>query len=312
MSANTMFAMLSDGIFNDISIRPLAKYNRCDIKTSLIRKLPLILELYETVTEIRLIIDEPIPVWPQMLPHQMRLFHDIKSLIITCQAGTRMRPNMLPDNLWLIFPNLTRINSYDTNIPPDNLQGLNLSVFHIEYSKSRLKSVKPRIQEIIDAITQMTTLTNISISTDYPATITDALFANNPGFQKVWINDISVNNIPSITNCRDLITFKLIIDILANPYVLDLPNINEGVIEFPPSNSAGNTQTILDDIFTKPLFTTFTNYVLLQKIDNVIINKEGENYKQTAKKYNIQEYTNEPRRIYFNTRTTQRKTIPLP
>jgi hypothetical protein len=309
MSANSMFAMLSDGIFNHISIRPLAKYMRCDIKTSIIHKLPLILELYETVTEIKLIIDEPIPVWPQMLPHQMRLFHDIKSLFITCQAGIRMRPNMLPDNLWLIFPNLTRIYSYDTYIPPDNLQGLNLSVFHIEYSKSRLKSVKPRIQEIIDAITSMTTLTTISISTGYPVTIQDALFANNPGFKNIWINDIVVNNIPSITNCSDLRKFKLIIDISTNPYILDLQNINEGDIEFPESKLP---RSISDDIFNKPLFTTFTNYVLLQKIDNVIINKEGDNYKHTAQKYTIQEYTNEHLCIYFNTRTTQRKTITLP
>ena len=298
MSANTMFAKLSDGVFRDISIRTQAQYKRCDIKTSLIRKLPLILELYETITEIYLIIDEPLPVWPQMTPHQMRLFEDIKTLIINSLAPTRMRPNMLPDNLWLIFPNLTRINSYDTYIPPDNLQNLNLSVFHITYGKCKPKSTKPRIQEIINAITQMTTLTNISIESDYPATITDALFANNPGLTNVWINDIAVDNIPSITNCHGLKVFKLVIDILSNPYILELPNIDRGILCFPDVKP-GTQQVLPDDIFTKPLFTTNPKDIGFENMTNISINKDGANYRNFAEKIKIIRTYHDNTWIYF-------------
>ena len=289
---------LSNGLLADINIRPGGKYKSCEIKTSAIHKLPLILELYETITEIKLVIDEPLPVWPQMLPHQMRLFHDIKTLIINSSGKTRMRPNMLPDNLWLIFPNITRINSYGTYIPVDNLQGLTVSIFHITYGKITPKSTKPQIQEIINAITQMTTLTNISISTDYPATITDELFANSPELTNVWINDITLDNIPSITNCRELKVFKLVIDILANPYILELPNIDRGILQFPDVKTK-TKQAIPDDIFAKPLFSTNPNSIVFENIETINIDKEGANYKILAENYKVR---NHPTCIYFDSR----------
>jgi hypothetical protein len=287
---------LSNGIFANINIRPGGQYESCQIKTSLIHKLPLILELYETIKEIHLIIDVPLPVWPQMTPHQMRLFHDIKTLIINSLVPTRMRPNMLPDNLWLIFPNLTQINSYETYIPPDNLLNLNLTVFKIAYKKIKPKTTKPQIQEIINAISQMTTLTIICISTDYPANITDELFSNNSGLTNVWINNIPMDNIPSITNCRELKVFKLIINILTNPYILELSNIINCTISFP-NIKLGTQQVLPDDIFTKPLFTTTD--IGLENMTNISINKEGINYRNFAEKYKLIEDHNDHTWVYF-------------
>ena len=279
---------LCDGTYNNTSIRTNASYKECEIKTSQIQKLPLILELYETITTIKLIIDESLPVWPQLLPHQLQLFREIKTLIIQSQVATQMRADMIPDNIWLLFPNLTELNCYDTYIPPYNLQSLNLSIFNLSYSKLKNKKqtakIKPRIQEIISAVEQMTTLTYISIETDYPAVIADTLFANNPGLIHVLIKDIVVNNIPSITNCLELQVLTLIIDIQTNPYILELQNLDRLIIYQPPNQQG---QIILpDDIFAKPVFTTCkTNFILVGNPVSYQIDKAGPNYIKLADKH---------------------------
>jgi hypothetical protein len=275
MSVKPTPIIVREGAAKNARIQTNSGYQECEIKSSQIQKLPLILELYETITSIKLILDEPLPFWPQFLPHQQRLFQNIKTLIITSHRKTKMRENTVPDNIWLIFPNLTQLNCYDTYMPADNLQYLNLSIFHLTYKKFAKKTMKPKIQEIISAIEQMTTLKSIFIDSPYPAKITDSLFANNPGLTNVWINDIVLDNIPSISLCSELKELKLVINILNNPYILELKNMNNVIIEFPTNDLSGIT--LPDDLFARPIFTTFKDYLYI-KLENYIINTTGSNY----------------------------------
>jgi len=282
MSVKSPPIILREGTAKNARIQTNSGYQECEIKSSQIQKLPLILELYETITTVRLTLDVPLPIWPQFLPHQQRLFQNIKTLIINSRRKTKMRENTVPDNIWLIFPNLTQLNCYDTYIPADNLQYMNLSIFHLPYHKFAIRTMKPKIQEIINAIEQMTTLTNISICSHYPAKISDSLFANNPGLTNVWI-DIVVDNIPSISLCSELTELKLVINILTNPYILELKNINKVIIEFPTNDLSDIT--IPDEIFAKPIFTTFKASLYITNLKNYIINTTAPNYLNLVSMY---------------------------
>ena len=106
----------------------------CIIRTSQINKLPLILELYDSIISLKLVVDEPLPVFPQFSQRQLNMFKNITSLDIESLHKYRMRPNTIPDNIWLVFPNITGLVCHHTYIPLDILYDSN-------YKKMLLKTL---------------------------------------------------------------------------------------------------------------------------------------------------------------------------
>lgn len=267
------FIKLRDGD-RDINIPYSVNCSRCIIRTSQIKKLPLILELYDSIISLNLVVDEPLPVFPQFLQHQLNMFRNITSLEIESLYKSRMYPNTIPDNIWAVFPNITCLCCYYIYIPLDNLNTLELSKFSIKYKKLPTQKMKAHIQDIFNVVEQMNTLTEISISSYYNIIVSDSLFRNNPGLVEISLWDCSIlDNIPSIINCKDLKRLNCKIDIFKNPYILDIPNLYFASIK-TNINKYENIE-IPDYIFAKPIFTTIERSIYLHVNIQNIINQNG-------------------------------------
>ena len=249
--------------------------SRCIIRTSQIKKLPLILELYDSIISLNLVVDEPLTVFPQFTQHQLNMFKNITSLEIESLYKSQMYPNTIPDNIWVVFPNITCLCCHYIYIPLDNLNTLELSKFSINYKKLPTKKMKEHIQDIFNVVEQMTTLTEISITSYCNIIVSDSLFSNNPGLVNVsiWGAGSILDNIPSIINCKDLKRLICNIDIFKNPYILDISNLKFASIK-TNCDKYENIE-IPDYIFAKPIFTTIESDIYFSVNIENIINQNG-------------------------------------
>lgn len=223
-------------------------YTHCEITTSRFDKLQYMLGLYDTINAITLIIDTPQQDWKIT-----RSYDSIKHLRIHARTKFIDRADVLPENIWLMFPNLETIITDDVYIPDVNLDALqHLNTFRLIYGPPRIKKTDTKIEEIIQVLTNMTTLIDIQILSDQKCHIPDEIFQNNTGLKYVDFNRNTISeNIPSILNCRKLTRMCINIDLLNNPYILELSGLEQVEI-----NDYSDTP-VPDEIFAKPVFANF-------------------------------------------------------
>lgn len=272
-SASSSYAKLSIG--NDNPCKCIwfdTAFTKCQIATSKIAKLEHILELYDDITALVLVVDCPLSDWKITRP-----LDGIKHLYLDARAKFCDRPDVLPENIWLMFPNLETLITKNVFLPVDNLNTLqNLNAFRLIHGASKIKKQDNKIQEIVQILANMTTLIDLQIISEHPCQIPDELFQNNPGLKYIDFYSKAVcNNIPSIANCRELCWMGIKIDILANPYILELSGLCQVYIM-----DHDNDEPIPDEIFAKPVFTSARISSLLQVVyENVLrINASGPNY----------------------------------
>lgn len=248
-------------------IRLDTTYTKCKLKASNIDKLTHILGLYDTVEALDLTIDEPPENWKITRPYDT-----IKHICLDAKTKFCNRPNILPDNFWLMFPNLETIILLQVFIPVDNLDTLtNLTTFRLSCWKSKIKKTELKIQEIVRVLANMTTLTDIQIVCEQKCYIPDELFQNNAQLKYInFFQNVSCHNIPSILNCRELRRMCIKINVLTNPYILELTNMEQfKIVDIPLLETDDHSQNqmllseempdgpkILDVLFDKPIFTT--------------------------------------------------------
>ncbi len=230
-------------------IRFDTSYTHCNIKTSHFDKLQHILGLYDTIDAITLFIDEPPQNWKITRP-----LDSIKHICLDAHTKFCNRPNVLPENFWLMFPNLETIIVLLVFIPVANLDTLqNLNTFRLIHRYSKIKKHDTKIQEIIQTLANMNTLTDIQIKSMKRCNIPDELFQNNPGLKYIEFDyNTFADNIPSILNCRELLWMSIKIDLLANMYILDLTNLEQ----FKIKDYVNDTHKIPDEVFSRSIFTT--------------------------------------------------------
>ena len=249
-------------------------YTKCELITSKIDKLPHILGLYDTIEALELTVDGQPQTWKITRP-----LDTIKYLSLKARTAFRNRPEMLPENFWLMFPNLEAIITEDVFLPVANLDALlNLNTCHLTYGVSKVKKTTSKVNELIQVLTNMTTLTDLKIHSHEECHIPDELFQNNPNLQFIsFYGRTRTDNIPSILNCNTLRKLRIAINLVDNQYILELSNLEAFLI-----NLIGSDQ-IPDDFFAKPIFMTCTTKLgnLHSGYDGSIINPGGEN----AKKY---------------------------
>jgi hypothetical protein len=224
------------------------QYTHCEISTSRFDKLQHMLGLYDTITAVTIVIDCPIGEWKITKP-----LDSIKHLRIHARTKFCGRQEVLPENIWLMFPNLETIITDDVYIPDANLDTLqNLNTFRLIYGPPRTKKSDPKVQDIIQVISNMTTLIDLQILSSQQCHIPDEIFQNNPGLKYIDFNRNTVSdNIPSMMNCRELTRMCINIDVLNNPYILELSGLEQVEI-----NDYSNTP-VPDEIFAKPVFADF-------------------------------------------------------
>ena len=167
-------------------------YTKCELSTSKINKLPHILGLYDTIEALILTIDEPQQNWKITRPYDT-----IKHLWLKAQKKYCNRPEVLPDNFWLMFPNLETIITEEVFCPVANLDALqNLNTFLLTWGCSKVKKTNSRVQEIVQVLANMNTLTDIKISSSQECHIPDELFQNNI-LELVNLEAFVINNIGS-------------------------------------------------------------------------------------------------------------------
>jgi len=250
-------------------IRFDTEFTKCQIATSKIAKLEHILALYEDIEALVLVVDCPLNEWKITRP-----LDRIKHLYLDARTKFCDRPDVLHENIWLMFPNLETLITTNVFLPVDNLDTLqNLNTFRLIHGPSKIKKQDNKIQEIIQILTNMTTLIDLQILSDHPCQIPDELFQNNTGLKYIDLARCVVcDNIPSIANCQDLCWMGIGIDISTNPYILELSGLDQVFII-----DTFNDEPIPDEIFAKPIFTTAKISSMLQT-DNSRINASGTNY----------------------------------
>jgi hypothetical protein len=120
----------------------------------------------------------------------------------------------------------------------------------------------------------MSTLTDLKIHSSEECHIPDELFQNNPNLQFIsFYGQTKTDNIPSIVSCRQLKKLRIVINLVDNPYILELSNLEAFII-----NIIGSVQ-IPDEFFAKPIFMTCKSKLgnLHSGHDGSIINPGGEN-----------------------------------
>ena len=247
-------------------------YTKCELATSKLNKLPHILGLYDSIEALVLTIDEPPANWKITRPHDT-----IKHLWLKARKKYCNRPEVLPENFWLMFPNLETIITDEVFCPVANLDALqNLNTFLLTWGPSKIKKTDTKIQDIVQILTNMNPLTDIKISSTQECHIPDELFQNNTNLQFVkFARNAKTDNIPSILNCRELKRLTLNINLVENQYILELSNIEEFEID-----NIGS-EPIPDEFFAKPLFMTCkTKRGNLNCDDSTLINSRGENYRK--------------------------------
>lgn len=250
-------------------------FTKCQIATSKIAKLEHILALYDDITALVLVVDCPLSEWKITRP-----LDRIKHLYLDARTKFCDRPNVLPENIWLMFPNLETLITTNVFLPVDNLDTLqNLNTFRLIHDTSKIKKQDNKIQEIVQILANMTTLIDLQIISEHPCQVPDELFQNNPGLKYIEFDRKAVcNNIPSIANCRELCWMGIKIDILANPYILEISGLDQVYII-----DHDNDEPIPDEIFAKPVLAT-------AKISSGIqaniprINASGSNYLAHARR----------------------------
>ena len=169
------FIKVSSASNNGKCIRLDTTYTRCDIQVSKIDKLPHILGLYDTIDTLVLKIDTIVDDWKITRP-----LDTIKHLCLDAQTKFCNRTGVLPDNFWLMFPNLETIKLLTVYIPVDNLDTLtNLTTFALNWDMPKNKKQDNKIQEVIQVLANMTTLFNLEIISTKECHIPDELFQNN-------------------------------------------------------------------------------------------------------------------------------------
>jgi hypothetical protein len=260
-------------------IRFDTQYTHCEITTSRFDKLQHMLGLYDTIEALTLVVDCPLSEWKIIRP-----LDAIKHLYLDARTKYNNRPGVLPENIWLMFPNLETIITGKVYIPIDNLDTLqNLNTFRLIWGASKIKKTDTKIQEIVQVLANMTSLIDIQIISAQKCHIPDELFLNNTHLKYVdFARNAVINNIPSILNCRELVGLHLKIDLLANPYILELSGL-----EYFKIRDHFSSAPIPDEIFAAPIFATCTGvsniYVELGRI-----NYNGANYKTRADKNRLQ------------------------
>jgi hypothetical protein len=206
------------------------------------------LGLYDTIIAITLVIDTPLQDWKITKP-----LDSIKHLRIHARVKFCNRPELLPENIWLMFPNLETIITDDVYIPDANLDTLqNLNTFRLSYGPTRIRKTDTKIEEIIQSLANMTTLIDLQLSSFQKCHIPDELFQNNNRLKYIdFSSNTMSDNIPSILNCRKLTRMCINIDVLANPYILELSGLEQVEI-----NDNSNIP-VPDEIFAKPVFADF-------------------------------------------------------
>jgi hypothetical protein len=213
-----------------------------------------------------------------------RPYDTIRHLWLQARTKYCNRPEVLPDNFWLMFPNLETIITDEVFCPVVNLDALqNLTTFHLTWGPSKIKKTDTKIQEIIQVLANMNTLTDIKISSTQECHIPDELFQNNPNLQFVKYNRlVRTDNIPSIVSCHELKRLALNINLVENEYILELANLEAFVI-----TNIGS-MPIPDEFFAKPLFMTCkTKLGRLDCIHSTLINSRGEHYRKYSESLNI-------------------------
>jgi len=229
-------------------IRFDTQYTHCEIPTSRTDKIQHMLGLYDTITAVTLVIDTPLQEWKITKP-----LDSIKHLFIHARAKFCNRLDVLPENIWLMFPNLETIITSHVYIPVANLDTLqNLNTFRLDYGPPKVMKSDLKVQDIIQVLSNMTTLIDLQILSVQQCHIPDELFQNNPGLKYIDFNRSTVSdNIPSIQNCLELTRMCINIDVLNNPYILELSGLEQVEI-----NDYSNTP-VPDEIFAKPVFADF-------------------------------------------------------
>jgi len=242
------YIKISSASDNGKCIRFDTTYTKCELTTSKLDKLKHILGLYDTIDTLVLKIDTSVDNWKITRP-----LDTIKHLYLDAQSKFINRTGVVPDNFWLMFPNLETIKLCSVFVPVDNLDTLtNLTTFALTWDKPTIKKHDNKIQEVIQVVANMTTLVNLEIISTKDCHIPDELFQNNPQLKYVkFARGVICDNIPSIMNCKELTHLGIIINIHTNPYILELTNLAKIKITDAAENTA-----ISDEIFAKPIFTT--------------------------------------------------------
>ena len=248
-------------------------YTHCEITTSRFDKLQHMLGLYDTIEALTLIIDTPLQDWKIT-----KLLDSIKHLRIHARTKCCCRQDVLPENIWLMFPNLETIITNDVYIPVANLDTLqNLNTFRLSYGAPMIKKTDTKIEEIIGILSNMTTLIDLQILSEQKCHIPDEIFQNNTGLKYVDFNRKTISdNIPSILNCRELTRMCINIDLPNNPYILELSGLEQVDI-----NDYSDTP-VPDEIFAKPVFANFKLSSCLHTHNDRI--KYGYHYNMHCKK----------------------------
>lgn len=223
-------------------------FTKCQIATSKFAKLEHILALYEDINTLVLVVDCPVSEWKITRP-----ITAIKHLYLDARTKFCDRQGVLPENIWLMFPNLETLITTNVFLPVDNLDTLqNLNTFRLIHGPSKIKKQTNKIEEIVQILTNMTTLIDLQILSDHPCEIPDELFQNNPGLKYIdFERKVVCNNIPSIANCRELSWMNINIDIAANRYILELSGLDQVSITDYFSDTP-----LSDEIFAKPVFVS--------------------------------------------------------
>lgn len=293
-------------------IRTCDKYVKCEIAASNINKLCYVLGLYDTIEALIINIDEPLSNY-----NVTHSFNNIKHLCIRTLAKYYGADNMLHNNFWLLFPNLETLIVYELFIPTHDLDTLvNLNTFKLYLSHSMnirktLRNNAPnnasdnepngepnRTQKIVDILTHMHSLINITIDSNQQCNVTDLLFQNNKYLCYIYFGKFVVcNNISSILKLDELKILVININILTNLYVLELTNLEY----FNFSNCDPKIiESLPDELFTKPIFNCCKFYCSLVKYHSEILRDEA-----VHKNYYIwynknEELTSYKTRIYAN------------
>ena len=209
-----------------------------------------------------------------------RPIDSIKHLRLNPRSKFIDRPDVLPENFWLMFPNLETIITQNIFVPVANLDTLqNLNTFRLVHGPSKIKKADSKIQDIVQVLANMNTLTDIQIISEQKCHIPDELFLNNPNLKYIDLaRNAIINNIPGILNCRELARLHIKIDLLANPYILELSGL-----EYFKIIDHFASAPIPDEIFAAPIFATCTGVYNID-VESGRINYNGVNYKTCADK----------------------------
>ncbi len=257
-------------------IRFDTQYTHCEVPTSRFDKLQHMIGLYDTINSITLVIDCPLNEWKITKP-----LGSIKHLNLDARTKFSNRPGVLPENIWLMFPNLETLITTNVFLPVDNLDTLqNLNTFRLTWGASKIKKYDTRIQEIVQFLANMTSLIDIQIIPEQECHIPDELFQNNQGLKYIDFSRKAIsNNIPSILNCRELVRMHIKININDNPYILELSGLEQAVLR-----DHFTTTPFPDEVFAKPVFTTCTEKANIDVYDLTLINKSGDNLRKLIEK----------------------------